>query len=55
LDGRWTSPRSRNARRPKSWQPLPPTRTRSRPATPRPPSAAEAAALPVQTIPLSQS
>jgi hypothetical protein len=24
LDGRWTSARSRNARRPKSWQPLPP-------------------------------
>jgi hemoglobin len=45
-DGRWISPRSRNARRPKSWQPLPPTRTRSQPATSRPPSAAEAAVLP---------
>jgi hypothetical protein len=27
LDGLWTSPRSRNTRRPKSWQPVPPTRT----------------------------
>jgi len=41
LDGRWTSPRSRNARRRKSWQPLPLTRTRSPPATSRPPSAAD--------------
>jgi hypothetical protein len=46
LDERSTSPRFRNERRLKYWQPLPPTRTRSRPATSRPPSAAEAAVLP---------
>jgi hemoglobin len=38
----WTSSRSRSARRPKSWQPSPPTKTRSPPATSRPLSAAEA-------------
>ena len=32
-DGPWTSPRSQSARKPKSWQPSPPTRTRSPPAT----------------------
>ena len=42
LDGRWTSPRSRNPRRPKCWQPSPLTKTKSPPATPRPPRAAEA-------------
>ena len=44
-DGPWTSPRSRSARRPKSWQPSPPTKTRSPPATSRPPSAAEASCV----------
>ena len=39
-DERWTSPRSRGARRPRSWQPSPPTRRRSPPAT-SPPSPAE--------------
>jgi hypothetical protein len=39
-DGAWTLPRSRSARRPKSYQPSPPTRTRSPPAT-SPPSRAE--------------
>ena len=37
-DGPWTSSRSRSARRPKSWPPSPPTKTRSPPAL----SAAEA-------------
>jgi transposase len=37
-DGAWTSPRSRSARRMKSWQPSPLTKTRSLPAL----SAAEA-------------
>ena len=41
-DGPWTSSRSRSPRRAKSWQPSQPTRTRSPPATSRPPSAAEA-------------
>ena len=40
-DGPWTSSRSRSARSPKFWQPSPPTRTRSPPATSRPPSCAE--------------
>ena len=31
-DGPWTSPRFRSARRTKSWQPSPPTKTRSLPA-----------------------
>src|SRR5262245_60841607 len=35
-DGAWTLPRSRSARRPKSWQPSPPTRMKSPPATSRP-------------------
>jgi len=42
LDGAWTSPRFQSARRPKSWQPSLATRTRSPPATSRPPSPAEA-------------
>ena len=41
-DGPWTSPRFRSARSPKSWQPSPPTRMRSPPATSRPPSPADA-------------
>ena len=41
-DGRWTSSSSRSARRPKSWQPSPPTKTRSPPAMSRPPSPGEA-------------
>jgi hypothetical protein len=32
-DGPWTSSRFRSARRAKSWQPSPPTKTRSPPAT----------------------
>ena len=44
-DGPWTSSRSRSARRPKSWQPSPPTKTRSPPATSRPLSAAEASCV----------
>jgi hemoglobin len=39
-DGPWMSSRSRSARRLKSWQPSPPTKTRSPPATSRPISAA---------------
>jgi len=41
-DGPWTSPRFRSARSPKSWQPSPPTRMKSPPATSRPPSPADA-------------
>jgi hypothetical protein len=41
-DGPWTSSRSPSLRRPKSWQPSLPTKTRSPPATSRPLSAAEA-------------
>jgi hemoglobin len=40
-DGPLASSRSRSPRRPKSWQPSPPTKTRSPPATSRPLSAAE--------------
>src|SRR3990170_781183 len=39
---------------PKSWQPSPPTKTRSPPATSQPISAAEASRIASQTIPLSQ-
>jgi glycine/D-amino acid oxidase-like deaminating enzyme len=42
-DGVWTSPRSRNRSRRKSWQPSLPTKTRSPPATLRPARSAEAA------------
>jgi hypothetical protein len=41
-DGPWTSSRSRSPRRPKSWQPSPPTKTRSPQATSLPLSAARA-------------
>jgi hemoglobin len=41
-DGVWTSPRFQSARRTRSWQRSPTTRTRSPPATSRPPSPAEA-------------
>jgi hypothetical protein len=40
LDGPWTSPRSRSAKRAKSWQPSRPTRTRSPPVISRLPSPA---------------
>jgi hemoglobin len=43
-DGPSTSSRSRSARRPKSWRPSPPTKTRSPPAT-SPPSGAEASCV----------
>jgi hemoglobin len=43
--GPWTSLRYRSARRAKSWQPSPHTRTRSPPVTSRPPSPAEAILL----------
>src|SRR5262249_8491036 len=52
-DGAWTLPRSRSARRPKSWQPSPPTRTRSPPDTSRPPSPVEACCVSPAQLQLS--
>src|SRR5947209_7901511 len=52
LGGPWTSQRFRNPRRPKSWPPSLPTRTRSPRVTSRSPNAASAAVLSVGTISL---